>query len=185
MSNSNLSRRSLIASLATVVPAAAVVTIPLSGAGAQPAEKPAAAASVSVPAEPPAKPDPIFAAIKKYRRANKKHNAAIRATDDCQEMHRDADGRFLDHPEVRKLERRQERVADAETNALRQLCLTVPTTFAGVAAVLRFVEAKEDDFLNFYISDDDDADHCQQAFYSSLRKAIERFAASSDRPQEA
>jgi hypothetical protein len=70
-------------------------------------------------------------------------DAAIHATGQYEENHRTPDGRMAStkkHPALRKQYRRQEEIDDQVMQSARNLCGTVPTTAAGLIALLQYVE---------------------------------------------
>lgn len=90
---------------------------------------------------------------------------------------------FRDTDEFYELDMRSEMACHAECDAVRELCLTVPTTLAGAVAVLRLVEEVDGYVFRIYMSDDDEdaayRDKGHQALMRSLRKAMERWAADA------
>jgi hypothetical protein len=140
----NLSRRHLVTT-AAALPALAV---------------PAAAATLAY------EPDPVFAAIDKWRTLAALHGAAIGAEDGYNGE---------DPDEIRRLDEIATAACHAECDAMRELCLTVPTTAAGASAVLRLLEGAHDAFKVFM---DGEGSECgNRALMRSLRKATERWAA--------
>lgn len=86
---------------------------------AAPAGLAVAGAEFSVPAKPTCAPDPIFAAIEKYRRADAHHGHCCGLSDDS-----------------------ANEAGDASFDAMIEMVETVPTTLAGAVALLKFIESR-------------------------------------------
>ena len=176
MSSTHLSRRAILAGAS-----ASVVALPI--AAAVPGDE-------IKPPQPPvplvkAKPDPIFAAIEKWKKADARHAAAVDALSKCEE----ARGSFSrkEYPELKTLERRSDRACDAAARAARNLARTVPTTMAGALTLLRFAEQfNAPDYGPLAViydreRYDDDVDRrvCRDVFITSLRKGLEQITVQS------
>src|SRR5262245_15467976 len=85
-----------------------------------------AAAIPSLAAAGAVAPDPVFAAIETHRAAYAVFNEAVRAG-----------SRLVSIPE--QIDARIDEASAGETAAAEALAATVPTTFGGVAAVLKYV----------------------------------------------
>jgi hypothetical protein len=112
------------------------------------------------------KPDPIFAAIERYKVAWAEHGAAI------------ADEPDSDTPEYAVWYAKGDAACNKHVSAVWKFCSTVPTTLAGVAASLRFVEESRksgDDFLRMFVKKNSH-ETCHGLFLASLRTATERLA---------
>ncbi len=118
------------------------------------------------------RPDPIFAAIAKYRQTLPLIKVTAEAVDEHHQRHTRSPHSAAAKVRERKLRQRDKRAMNAHMRAIYQFCRTRPTTPAGAAAALRFIEEsyRKGDFL---LSDDDRSG----IFYRTLRKALERMAA--------
>jgi hypothetical protein len=157
---STTSRRTIMIAAASV-PAMAV----LPAAAATPAFEQAA--------------DPIFAAIEAHQKASSEHDAAMTAISLYHESQEQAGASFQDvieHPEFKKLERGGDRAGDAAHAAACEMVATVPTTAAGIKALVRVVQTDTSGFLGLYFLPDPDKD-CEEAFYETLQTALERLPA--------
>ena len=128
------SRRAVLAGLA-VTPALAASTLTL------------AAATVAGHGASLAAPDPIFAAIERHQALNAAFRHTLRLKDKFERDRGFADA----SPEHDELERREDESGNAESAACDEMVATVPTTFAGVLGLLRYVEqrhAKGDKILD-------------------------------------
>jgi hypothetical protein len=89
--------------------------------------------------------DPIFALIERHRAATRAFAAAVSNKDKVQEAH----WPWSDAPERIAADAQYDAASDARQEAIEDLLSTEPTTFAGVAAVLDYVNEpswdKEDD----------------------------------------
>jgi hypothetical protein len=66
----------------------------------------------------------------------------------------------------------------ASADAVRSLCLTIPTSAAGVCALLTyFLDEADEYFLDIFIGEDDHSSSTGDAFMHSLRTFAERLAA--------
>jgi hypothetical protein len=152
MSRPKLSRRALVRG-ATALPAVATL--------------PAAAIAAAVSDEP----DPIFAAIEDRRGTITAHNAALK--DSAAEERENGAG--LVETKWR------ERVAkNADAKAIRVLLSTVPTTLAGVLALVRYAaecDAAGDDIWMVYMTDEDEPVYGYQALFASVIAALENLNA--------
>jgi hypothetical protein len=150
MSRPKLSRRALVRG-ATALPALA--TLP---AG-------------SIAAAAPDEPDPIFAAIEERRATIAAHNIALK--DSASEQRANGEGL----PQVKW----RERVArNADAKAIRTLFSTVPTTLAGVLALVRYVadcDAAGDEIWSVYMTDEDEPVYGYQVLFESVIAALEKL----------
>lgn len=75
----------------------------------------------------------------------------------------------------------RERVASkADAKAIRTLLTTVPTTLAGVLALVRYVaecDAAGDDIWMVYMTDEDEPVYGYQALFASVVAALEKLSA--------
>jgi hypothetical protein len=168
MSPTNLSRRVILPGAASV-PALA---LPAAAAVAAPTTPPPA---VAVPLL--AEPDPIFAAIEKYRAAWAKFGAAIHDASAYEEKYG-----VEDHPRLRKLRSRANGAGVAASRAGRMLCLAVPTTIAGAAAMVRLAEERGEELLTIHMSKYVDDGTSGGALMTSLRKGLDGLAADASGP---
>jgi hypothetical protein len=115
-------------------------------------------------------PDPIFAAIEDRRATISAHNVALK---DSAAEQRNGEGL----PQVKW----RERVArNADAKAIRTLFSTVPTTLAGVLALVRYVaecDAAGDDIWMVYMTDEDEPVYGYQALFASVIAALEKLNA--------
>ena len=121
-------------------------------------------------AAPKAKPDPIFAAIEKFKKADAKFGAALHDQGEREKL-------VIDHrsdPLFEKLERRANRAGDASSNAVRELSKTVPTTLAGCLAMARFAEEFDTPRYSALAIKYDDNSPCRDMFMISLRRGLEQ-----------
>ena len=103
----------------------------LAGIAAAPAlAAPALALSSSGP------PDPIFAAIERYKASNVATLQFLELKDEFEDEH----GRGHASAEHDEWQRREDDACDAESSAIAEMVATVPTTIAGVVALLRYVD---------------------------------------------
>jgi hypothetical protein len=127
---------------------------------------------LTVPALASAEPDPIFAAIERCRKAYEAHGAACTALGAYEETQG-----FLRTNEHSKFEELEDAAGDASAGAIRNLCLTVPTSADGLCAVVNyFLDEADEYFLNVVMGEDDDGS-TGDAFMRSLRTFAERLAA--------
>jgi hypothetical protein len=143
---STTTRRALL-TVAAVVPAIAVL--------------PAAAATSS--------PDPIFAAIERCRKAYEAHGVAVLALGEFE-----GTKGFLQNDEHSKLKELGGAGCGASAEAIRNLCLSVPTSAAGMSAVLNYFLVEADEY---FLDIEYDGDSTKDAFLRSLRTFAERLAA--------
>jgi hypothetical protein len=115
------SRRAVLAGIATA-PALAAPALALTSAG----------------------PDPIFAAIENHKGLNAAFSRALLLKDTFEGEHGFSDT----SPQHDDLVRREDETCDAEREACDEMLATVPTTFAGVLALLRYVEQERGEFLD-------------------------------------
>jgi hypothetical protein len=150
MSRPKISRRALVRAATAL---SAVTTLP-AGAAAIPDE-----------------PDPIFAAMEDRRATIAAHNVALK--DSAAEERANGEGL----PQVKW----RERVArNADAKAIRTLFSTVPTTLAGVLALVRYVaecDAAGDDIWMVYMTDEDEPVYGYQALFASVIAALEKLSA--------
>ena len=85
--------------------------------------------------------DPVFAAIDRHRQAEAAFSAASLKYSRLQDATRDEAGHFINTPEVVAVAAESESICDASDAALTELVAITPTTTAGCAALLRYVEA--------------------------------------------
>ena len=89
--------------------------------------------------------DPIFALIQRHRAATRAFSAAVSNKDKVEEVH----WPWSDAPERIAADAQYDAASDAWQEAIEELLSTEPTTIAGVAAVLDYVNepswGKEDD----------------------------------------
>jgi hypothetical protein len=127
----------------------------------------------SIAGAAPDQSDPIFAAIEERRATITAHNAALK--DSAAEER--VNGAGLVQAKWR------ERVAsNADAKAIRTLFSTVPTTLAGVLALVRYVEecdAAGDDIWMVYMTDEDEPVYGYQALFASVIAALEKLSARS------
>jgi hypothetical protein len=125
--------------------------------------------------------DPISAAIEKYENAYARHGAAVKRTD-AAFVRKDGPEKSA---ELKKLEKQQDRACKAETDAIRAISRTVPTTLAGAAAMVRLVDdanKRGDYFLRVFVDNNPertDRTYCSVPFLESLRESLERLATST------
>jgi hypothetical protein len=110
---SNHSRRAVLAGIAAA-PALVAPALALTGAG----------------------PDPIFAAIKRHKASYAAFGHFLELKDKFEDEH----GREHASPEHEEWQRREDEACDAESSATTEMVATVPTTIAGVVALLRYVD---------------------------------------------
>ena len=127
-----------------------------------------------------APPDPIFAAIARSRKTRAKHRAAVHEVRELEVAHRTANGDLpttKGHPALLKLQRKRDRASSVDADAARELCATVPTTFAGMLAMLQYADETKGEILVLWAGDQED-DHRQtgSVFLGSIRSAVERLA---------
>jgi hypothetical protein len=84
-------------------------------------------------------PDPIFAAIERHKALNAAFSHTLRLKDAFER----GSGFDDDSPEHEDLERREDETCDAEREACDEMVATVPTTLAGLLALLRYVDWHE------------------------------------------
>jgi hypothetical protein len=123
--------------------------------------------------------DPIFAAIEAHQKASSEHDAAMTAIGQYHDSQEQAGVSFQDvieHPEFKELERRADRAGHAAHVAACEMVSTVPTTAAGIKALVRVAHADTSGVLGLYFLPDPDKD-CEEAFYETLQTALERLAA--------
>jgi hypothetical protein len=123
-------------------------------------------------AAPKAKPDPIFAAIEKFKKADAKFGEALHDQGEREEL-------VIDHradPLFKKLERRANRAGDATSKAVRELSRTVPTTLAGCVAMALFAEEFDTPYRRALAIKYDDSSPCRDIFMISLREGLEGLA---------
>lgn len=99
-----------------------------------------------------AAPDPIFGLIGRHRAAYEAHGEACKATDAA----------APDTVEFALADAVQDAACAADCNAMRTLVRTTPTTFAGAAALLRYLIEFEENgniALSIRLSSDDPEDH--------------------------
>jgi hypothetical protein len=107
-----------------------------------------------------AEPDPIFAAIERHRVANAAEPAAIQARDDAIERFEADTGSKLDRQTklygetVKPLEVKADEAWLRVADALRALARTVPTTAAGLAAMLAYERESREPFWELFDGDD-------------------------------
>jgi hypothetical protein len=71
------------------------------------------------------------------------------------------------------------RLADAESEAVRKLVRTAPTTLAGVRALVTLIaecESRGDDVLNVYMSEDEADTLARHTFLTTLAASLDRIA---------
>ncbi len=131
---------------------------------------PAGAIAAGVPAEP----DPIFAAIAHRRATIAAHNVALKEIA-AEEKSRDKK-RGAGLAEAKKRERA---AGNGDAEAIRALFRTVPTTLAGVLALLRYVAecdaAGDDIWMGVYMTDEDEPVYGYQALFASVIAALEKL----------
>jgi hypothetical protein len=133
---------------------ATAATLPALAVPALAASRAVAVAAPTI--SPAAESDPIFAAINAHSRALTKLDAACDGPEDFDEA------------------------ADACNEAERNIVRTVPTTAAGIAALLRFVQEQTDrdaEYFSFFMETGKDDLMGYHALYASLRRAAEALAA--------
>jgi hypothetical protein len=106
--------------------------------------------------------DPVFAVIEAYQRADDAFYAQVKFEDDSaeKEIKHNIDDVIGRTPEM-------VRAVEAMISARTALAETVPTTLAGVAAVLRFVREQSERLEDFFF---DDSEECT-CFVASLEQA--------------
>jgi hypothetical protein len=82
------------------------------------------------------KPDPIFAAIERCKASNVATLQFLKLKDKFEDEH----GRVRASAEHDEWQRREDDACDAESSAIAEMVATVPTTIAGVMALLRYVD---------------------------------------------
>jgi hypothetical protein len=110
--------------------------------------------------------DPIFAAIEQYRVAYDAHGAAL-----------NAEYAATSEASRARADRLSAQACDAAADAACNMCRTVPTTAAGVVALLDYVEEAEDGNLTRIIADDDEHRECGDLLLTTLRVALTPLAA--------
>jgi hypothetical protein len=81
-------------------------------------------------------PDPIFAAIERHKASYVAFGHLLNLKDKFEDEH----GRSHASPEYEEWQRREDEACDAESSATAEMVATVPTTIAGVVALLRYVD---------------------------------------------
>lgn len=153
---SNLSRRSLVTS-AAALPALAV---------------PAVAVAAS------AEPDPIYAAIEKFRHADEAAMARFIYEDNLLHGHAELTPALRDFRTAAMVA-----VVTAEVDARRELTETMPTTLAGLSKYLDFVLAQtaklsSDDYEEFFFCDDQEMNELLP-FVQSLARSVRHIAGTT------
>jgi hypothetical protein len=95
----------------------------------------AAAPALAAPAFALGGPDPIFAAIERHKALYAAFCRALTGMGECEKR-----SGFADSPELDEWHRRESEACDAEMAAHDEMLATVPTTLAGLLALLRYVE---------------------------------------------
>jgi hypothetical protein len=113
------------------------------------------------------KPDPIFAVIDRYRVAFEEHGKTCKG-----------EPIPFDTPEHAAWEAAQDIAAEKHAASAREICRTVPTTIAGVAAAIRIVEESIPTGCSIprHFTYSNSGKTCEDAFFKSLRTAAERLA---------
>jgi hypothetical protein len=127
---------------------------------------PAGAVAAAVPDET----DPIFAAIEHRRATVAAHNAALK--DSAAEEKMNGAG-------LAEAKRRERAASSADAKAIRSLFSTVPTTLAGVLALVRYAaecDAAGDDIWMVYMTDEDEPVYGYQALFASVIAALEKLS---------
>jgi hypothetical protein len=117
-------------------------------------------------------PDPIFAAIEKYRATNASFLARCRHEDDQEESSRMLILAPDDHQTPEMVA-----IVTASIAARSELANTSPTTLAGLASHLEFVLSQSDELGEFLFESEDVGEDQIRAFVRSLERAARRMAA--------
>ncbi|HEY2533415.1 MAG TPA: hypothetical protein VGJ20_36705 [Xanthobacteraceae bacterium] len=119
-------------------------------------------------------PDPVSTALEKHQRAWQSFLAARDAMAGYQDTHSTADGSLPRDAKSKKLCHEEKRAGLALHDAICRICETVPTTLAGVIAMIR---AAETDIDGFFLGRMDDGRDAGAAFLASIRTALQRITA--------
>ncbi len=111
-------------------------------------------------------PDPIYAAIENHKGLNAAFSRALLLKDKFEV----GSGFDDESPEHEDLIQREDETGDAEREACDEMLATAPTTFAGLLALLRYVDQEKAEFL------DEDA---LKELLSTTVAALERIEAVS------
>jgi hypothetical protein len=133
----------------------------------------AASPALAVPAFASAapNPDPIFAAIETRKRAHAAFEAA------CSGASRAYD-RLADNEEMDQLEEEASRCGRINANVSRTMLRTVPTTLAGVHALVRYVHERGecgDDIMMLYMGPEDNDREARQVLIATLATALDNI----------
>jgi hypothetical protein len=87
--------------------------------------------------------DPIFVTIEARNQLHAAHEAACKALSEYENSHRTPEGWLPVDGVVRALDEKANETCHANHRALRALLSTIPTTFAGVIALIEYVRARQ------------------------------------------
>jgi hypothetical protein len=116
-------------------------------------------------------PDPIFAAIEHRRATSALHNLALKDS---------AAERSVNGAGLIEAKRRERAASNADAKAIRTLFSTVPTTLAGVLALMSYVaecDTAGGDIWMIYMTDEDEPVFGYQALLASVIAALEKLNA--------
>jgi hypothetical protein len=128
--------------------------------------------------------DPIFALIERHRRLWRELGEAIRATGEVEDAHRAEDGDLPDddHPAVAPYKMAEHEVSDALYECQAALAQIVPTTAAGLVAIIAYAREHQHGPNKgeplFYASGVDE-DHSLATWLGSLQTAALALAAAT------
>src|SRR5215472_10564704 len=124
--------------------------------------------------------DPIFALIQRHRAATRAFSAAVSNKDKVEEVH----WPWSDAPERIAADAQYDAASDAWQEAIEELLSTEPTTIAGVAAVLDYVNEpswgkEDDDKKTILVEAFETSQEAALAFLPMIAATLRRLAVSS------
>ena len=124
--------------------------------------------------------DPIFALIQRHRAATRAFSAAVSNKDKVEEVH----WPWSDAPERIAADAQYDAASDAWQEAIEELLSTEPTTIAGVAVVLDYVNEpswgkEDDDKKTILVEAFETSQEAALAFLPMIAATLRRLAVSS------
>jgi hypothetical protein len=124
--------------------------------------------------------DPIFALIERHRAATRAFSAAVSHKDKVQEVH----WPWSDAPERIAADAQYDAASDAWQDTIEDLLSTEPTTIAGVAVVLDYVNEpswgkEDDDKKTILVEAFETSQEAALAFLPMIAATLRRLAVSS------